>query len=448
MTHRPVAALACSFLLTALLPGVAAATTAPAGAAGDRVGAPAPNWELASARKDGTGADSATTDASISADGRWLVFATAADNLSRRDGDGLDAFLRDNRSGRVRPVALRSNGRPAASSFAPAISASGRFVAFCAADPRLVRPDSFVFQLAADHPDTDVFVRDLRTGAVRRASSDWRGKEADDYSCTPQVADNGDVVFASQAMDLVRGGPDEGERGDTRLYLYDWSSRRVRLLAEQPGGPQAHAISADGRTVVVTVNDALVDGDQPVEDAYVLRRPRRGERLGSWRRYEPERPAGAAYDGCSAMVDVTADGSAFVAQCNSGGTGAPGGGDVRVYRFDRRTGRSVVVDRGPAGNPGALAVSMSDDGRTIALVEPVVALDGATADSELDDVFVWRQGSGLSLWTVGFDPDWDHYGLELSGDGSRLAFTSASDTMSDRDLNGEQQVDLFLSRLD
>lgn len=403
-----------------------------------------PNWSLVDG--NGVAPDAHTTDASISRSGRWLVFDTAATNLGRPRRDVHDAYLRDNRTGRVRPVArFGRRGRVATSSVFPAISPNGRFVAFCSPDPRIVRPDSFVFRLQADHPDIDVFVRDLRTDVVRRASTDRRGREANDFSCEPKVADNGDVVFASQATDLVRRRLG-GDRGDTRLYLYDWSSRRVHFLADEPSG---HALSADGRTVVATVSDHLVASDDlPGTDVHALRRPARGEQLGSWRRYEPERPAGAPYAGCSGTVDVSGDGDWFVAICNSGNASDTGAPDVRAFRFERRTGRSTVVDSGSLGHPGPFDLSLSDDGRTVALAEPAYPLDGATADSERADVMLWRQGEGLSLWTVGFGADWDHYALELSGDGSTLVFSSDSDTMSADDLNGEQQVDLFLSRLE
>jgi Tol biopolymer transport system component len=406
-----------------------------------------PGWTLASAGADGTGADAATVHGSITRDGRTIAFSTTATNLGLGGGDAIHAYLRD-RSGRVRPAAVFGRRqRVARASYFPSISPSGRFVAFCSADPRIVRPDSFTFLLESDHPDIDVFVRDLRTGVVRRASSDRRGREADDFSCAPQVADTGDVVFESKATDLA--GPPEREH-DSRIYHWDWSSGRVRRLTDNLA---AYAISADGRTVVVAGGDVRARGDGSIgNDAYVLRRPARGEGLGEWRRYDQPSPAGARYSWCGGEVDVTGDGDWFVVTCSSGGpiidpAGSDAGPDVRAYRFHRRTGRSVLLDPGPTGNPGAQAVSISDDGRTVALAEPIVTLDGGAADSEGADVFVWRQGAGTSLWTVGRDAHWDLSTLDLSGNGRRLIFTSDGDAMSDRDLNGELQVDLFVSTL-
>jgi hypothetical protein len=406
-----------------------------------------PSWTLVSAAPDGTGANAASVQGSITRDGRTVVFDTTATNLGQRDGRA-HAYLRAP-SGRLRPVAVVGRRhRVARGSYFPSISPNGRFVAFCSADPRIVRPDSYTFLLQSDHPDIDVFVRDLRTGVVRRASGDRRGRESNDFSCSPRVANTGDVVFVSKATDLA--GPPEREH-DNRVYLWDWSSGRTRRLTDDLAG---HDISADGRTVVVSGGAARAAEDaSPGNDTYVLRRPARGGGLGEWRRYAQPNPAGSRYSFCNPVVDLSGSGDWFVVTCGSGGEivdqyGIEHGPDVRAYRYHRRSGRTTLLDPGPMGNPGALAVSISDDGRTVALAEPGVVLDGGATDSEGDDVFVWRQGRGTSLWTVGLEPEWDLRTLELSGNGRRLLFSSDGDDMSDRDLNGDQQVDLFVSRLD
>jgi Tol biopolymer transport system component len=68
---------------------------------------------------------------SISADGRFVAFASEAGNLVPGDTNGLgDLFVRDLRAGTTRRVSLGTRGAQADSaSFAPSISADGRFVA-------------------------------------------------------------------------------------------------------------------------------------------------------------------------------------------------------------------------------------------------------------------------------------------------------------------------------
>src|SRR5206468_4180157 len=94
---------------------------------------------LASVASDGTPGDDDSITASISADGRWVAFATVATNL----GDPAAAvFVHDRATGVTTPVA---SGLPTA--FLPAISADGRWVAFWA------RAD-------VNDPTFDVFVYD------------------------------------------------------------------------------------------------------------------------------------------------------------------------------------------------------------------------------------------------------------------------------------------------
>jgi len=105
----------------------------------------------------GAQADAASHDPSLSADGRYVVFESAARNLVSGDSnDAPDIFLRDRQTGTTTIVSLASDGEQAAQrSQSPFVSRTGRFVAFGTSSPDLVPADSNVSQ--------DIFVRD-RTG--------------------------------------------------------------------------------------------------------------------------------------------------------------------------------------------------------------------------------------------------------------------------------------------
>ncbi len=268
----------------------------PAGAAVGETSAPAHRIEIVSVSQRGKPADGHALDPTLSRDGRWVAFNAYAANLDRRVRDGRNqVYLRDNRTGRMRLAVLRPGGRPAKDAEAPSLSPSGRFLAFCSKDPRLVRPDSFDPDAGLPHPDQDVFVLDLSTGELRRASTDHAGREADGYSCNPQVADTGDVVFSSRATDLVVGDTDQVPD----VYLYDWSSERVRLLTKAEIGDQAFRISGDGSVVVAVTTDALVDrDDNGYTDVYAFRRS--GKRLaGTWEPVLFRADGAATRTGCS-----------------------------------------------------------------------------------------------------------------------------------------------------
>jgi Tol biopolymer transport system component len=148
--------------------------------------------------------------ASISANGRYIAFHSAASNLVRGDTNRVfDIFVRDRKTGQTLRVSVSNRGRQAnAESFGPAsISPDGRYVAFGSLATNLVAGD--------DNDITDVFVYDRRTGRVTIASRNTGGQQADDGSANAVGAFSADdryLAFSSWAGNLVvgdtNGGPD------------------------------------------------------------------------------------------------------------------------------------------------------------------------------------------------------------------------------------------------
>jgi hypothetical protein len=84
----------------------------------------------------------------------------------------------------------------------PSISASGRFVAFQSTAP-LVDEDS-------GGGSSDIYLKDLQTGAIRLVTLNQDGIQANGDSFTPSISNNGRyVAFRSEADNLV-GGDDNG----------------------------------------------------------------------------------------------------------------------------------------------------------------------------------------------------------------------------------------------
>ncbi|MDH5216249.1 MAG: Ig-like domain-containing protein, partial [Gammaproteobacteria bacterium] len=94
------------------------------------------------ATSDNTG----PTGADISADGRYIVFASNADGIVVADKNGLsDIFLRDTLLNTVKLISKKSNGTPSdKNSYNPSISDDGRFIAF-SSDATLVGKEAGVF---------------------------------------------------------------------------------------------------------------------------------------------------------------------------------------------------------------------------------------------------------------------------------------------------------------
>jgi archaellum component FlaF (FlaF/FlaG flagellin family) len=92
----------------------------------------------------GAQANSGVWDApALSADGRYVAFASEASNLVPGDTNGyVDVFVRDRAKGTTTRVSVASNGAQGNGfSSAPSISADGRYVTFASYAPNLVAGD-------------------------------------------------------------------------------------------------------------------------------------------------------------------------------------------------------------------------------------------------------------------------------------------------------------------
>ena len=156
-------------------------------------------------------------DPTLSAHGRYVAFTSSASNLVAHDTNNLaDVFVRNLRTGSTTRVSVSSRGKQAAGdrsrngSNAPSISANGRYVAFHSAASNLVRGDTNrVF---------DIFVHDRKTHQTRRVSVSNRGGQANAESFgPPSISPDGRyVAFGSLASNLVAG--DANDTTDVFVY--------------------------------------------------------------------------------------------------------------------------------------------------------------------------------------------------------------------------------------
>ena len=149
---------------------------------------------------DGSIANGFAFDIAISADGRFVAFDTDAGNLVPGDGDdAFDVFVRDRLAGTTEGITTRvPTDTFTGNSFVSSISADGRWVAFQSNDPTLAHHDrNGFFQ--------DAFVFDRKTSVLHVASVSTSGVQSDNDSFNPLVsADGRFVVFTSRADNLVR----------------------------------------------------------------------------------------------------------------------------------------------------------------------------------------------------------------------------------------------------
>lgn len=157
-----------------------------------------------------TGGQSAgtTTEAAISADGRYVAFVSAAADLVPDDTNGVaDVFVRDRQAGTTTRISVASdNSQANGPSRRPALSADGRFIVFDTAASNLVANDtnqcpSLLFD---DAGCLDVFLHDhLLHTTVRVSVSTGGGQALGDSFAATISADGAVVAFLSSASNLV-----------------------------------------------------------------------------------------------------------------------------------------------------------------------------------------------------------------------------------------------------
>ena len=157
--------------------------------------------------------------ADVSADGRYIAFESHSSNLVPGDSNGTnDVFIRDRTRGTTERVSLSDDGAQANSSgygsSDPSISADGRLVVFLSWASNLVPGDTNGWN--------DIFVRDRSAGTTRRVSVTRGGLQANERSFQATISPNGRLVqFKSKATNLV---------GRPQVYDAVWGDTFVRDL--------------------------------------------------------------------------------------------------------------------------------------------------------------------------------------------------------------------------
>jgi Tol biopolymer transport system component len=207
----------------------------------------------ASVAPDGTRGNDESGLAEISADGRYVVFASFASNLVPGDTNGTsDVFRHDLRTGATIRVSVGPGGRQTTGGLAtyypwantsPSVSANGRYVAFFSYGDGLVD---------GPHAAGDVYVRDVQAGTTTLVSAGLGGSAANDAPAFPfvptSITANGRYVgFVSPASNLVAG--------DTN----GWPDGFVRDLRK--GITRRVSTGAFGQQGNFPTNELVLDGD-------------------------------------------------------------------------------------------------------------------------------------------------------------------------------------------
>jgi hypothetical protein len=156
---------------------------------------------LVSADANGNAANAAldNVQSAVSSNGNFVAFDTTATNLSASATDGkMEVFVKNLATGAVTLASSDVNGREAnAAASEEVISANGRFVAFASSATNLTAN--------ATSGKEEIFVKDLQTGAVVLASADANGVAGTGFlNDGPSIsADGRFVTFATISANLT-----------------------------------------------------------------------------------------------------------------------------------------------------------------------------------------------------------------------------------------------------
>ena len=362
-----VAMLASSSVASAVAPGFAPGTTT-------RV----------SVATDGTPANASLQSQVLSQDGRYVVFASSATDLvTLATGGRLQVYRHDRVSGVTELVSLSRTGvASTGSSFAPTLSADGRFVAFVSTGTDLVAGDT--------NGVIDVFVRDMTNGTTTAASTDANGAF---------------VVGATS-------------------------------LANFPG---ARALSDDGRYVAFSSTAPLVPGANGVAQVYV-----KDLSSGAVVRASVD-ATGNAGNGASGQATISGDGNVVAFQSTSTSLSSVStGGQLEIYSRDLAAGVTTLDSVSTAGAAAGLVAAfpgLSHDGRYLVFETPA-QLDATDTDTSYDVYLRDRSAQTTTLASPG-GGGVDNRAPSISADGAYVAFHSSDSTLVAGDANNVSDVFLW-----
>jgi Tol biopolymer transport system component len=305
---------------------------------------PAPRTEKASIAPDGSDGNAPSGGASLSADGRRLAFVSSADNLVAGDTDGTADAFV--RDLKTGTTRLASTGADGGSVDDVALSGNGRYLAFGATDGA-----------GRSH----IWVKDLKSGALQRVEDTV--DTGYDTGRQPAIsADGRYVAFVAQRSALA-----EGEDRWGRVYRVDRSSGEAVRISQVP--------AAGDRKTAATHPSISADGER-VGYQFFVPHPASGDWSDAYVRDVPsgelfrvdQAPDGRTSDGQSEVPRVSADGRyAVFGSLDSQLTPGDTNQGHNVFVRDLKTGELRRID---AADPAAFTASprLSADSRYLAFV--------------------------------------------------------------------------------
>jgi len=351
--------------------------------------------------EDGTTQNYAVTVVEL---GRYQVFESGADNLVEGVATySQQIFLRDLKTGAISLVSVGIDGNPAdnqencsTGTLRASITPDGRYVVFDSDATNLVN-----LEFQGEH---QVYLRDLQSGVTTLVSKGYDGKMGDYCSKQPSISADGKyIVFSSSASNIVK---DTAVGGELRqIFLYETATGNITLVsAGYEGGPSDDCatmpeISADGRYVAfyswaTDIVEGVVDGN----DHVYLRDLQSGTTSLVSVGYDGSTPG----DSSSETPAISADGRyvAFESYATNLVEGFDGYGGYQIYLRDMQSGTtslvSVSYDGTSPGDNYSYDPVISADGRYVFFDSTATNLVEGDNSGSFNQVYVRDMGTGTT----------------------------------------------------
>jgi hypothetical protein len=410
-------------------------------------------------------------EASISADGAFVVFMSLASNMVSGDTNGTyDIFRHGLADGTTIRVSVSTAGAEGtAPSRHPAINASGRVMVFDSVSSEFVKGDNGAAIDVFRHERSDQppppptptatatprippyaneqfapmvgFARRFRSTSIQAITLNGNG----DSTPLQVTADGNVVLFVSAATNLVAGD----RNYQTDLFVWRRETNLIERVSVATNGGEADAgswrgeLTPDGQWLLFssTASNLVANDTNPGEDLF-LRDMDTG--ILTWL---PSDSVGYRVNGGSHSLAISADGRwiAFSSDADNLGQESDPRRITHAYLLDRTNGEVKRASQwGSAwGNDTSMVRGLSANGQYLLFESNATNLIADDTNGQTD-LFVYNRVNNqvrrVNVSATGGEANANTFASELSADGQYVSFTSGATNLIPNDTNGADDI--------
>jgi hypothetical protein len=389
-----------------------------------------------------SGANSDCIPTGVSADGRYVLFESAAINLVTNTSGAVvltnQVYLRDIARGVTTLISANSNGVPGNGSCRNSVmTPDGRFIAFASTASNLVANDTNGLQ--------DVFLFDTQSNAMSLISVGAKAPNLYMGSDIPLIsADGRYVAFNSTATNLAAGASSYGEIflrdtvAATNIWVSSYAQIEELAINRAANATSAnYAISTNGQYIAYEACPIVNGVPSTSKGAVVLRY---NTATGMTDVINTNAAASmSSFEPVTRSLDISADGRfvAFVANVNAQF------GETTIQQWDSLSNTVSLASGNTVGSVPTNSLcdypTMDSTGRYVAFMANISALTSNSPANGIN-LFVRDMQAGVTSWVdVNAYPPTAPESLntrpQLSADGSQVAFESLGEGLVANDYN-------------